>query len=94
MFNVEHSFKLNALFVMIFFFFQVAAQQGNYLARCFNKMKICEEHPEGPLRIRGTGRHRFHPFRYVDSFLYMIAHSCFLFCTELHYTEIIHEYVI
>ncbi|XP_020091523.1 external alternative NAD(P)H-ubiquinone oxidoreductase B3, mitochondrial-like [Ananas comosus] len=43
---------------------QVAAQQGNYLARCFNKMKICEEHPEGPLRIRGTGRHRFHPFRY------------------------------
>ncbi|XP_010905569.1 external alternative NAD(P)H-ubiquinone oxidoreductase B2, mitochondrial [Elaeis guineensis] len=43
---------------------QVAAQQGNYLAQCFNKMKICEEHPEGPLRIRGQGRHRFHPFRY------------------------------
>ena len=42
---------------------QVAAQQGNYLAQCFNKMKICEEHPEGPLRIRGQGRHRFHPFR-------------------------------
>ncbi|KAG1368201.1 putative External alternative NAD(P)H-ubiquinone oxidoreductase B3, mitochondrial [Cocos nucifera] len=42
---------------------QVAAQQGNYLAQCFNKMKICEEHPEGPLRIRGQGRHRFRPFR-------------------------------
>ncbi|KAG6484424.1 external alternative NAD(P)H-ubiquinone oxidoreductase B3, mitochondrial-like [Zingiber officinale] len=43
---------------------QVAAQQGDYLAKCFNKMKICEEQPEGPLRIRGSGRHRFHPFRY------------------------------
>ncbi|CAD5176662.1 unnamed protein product [Musa acuminata subsp. malaccensis] len=43
---------------------QVAAQQGNYLAKCFNKMKICEENPEGPLRMRGSGRHRFHPFRY------------------------------
>ncbi|XP_010904945.1 external alternative NAD(P)H-ubiquinone oxidoreductase B3, mitochondrial [Elaeis guineensis] len=43
---------------------QVAAQQGYYLAQCFNKMNISEEHPEGPLRIRGTGRHRFQPFRY------------------------------
>lgn len=43
---------------------QVAAQQGNYLARCFNKMKYSEENPEGPLRIRETGRHRFLPFRY------------------------------
>ncbi|XP_072988113.1 external alternative NAD(P)H-ubiquinone oxidoreductase B3, mitochondrial-like [Typha latifolia] len=43
---------------------QVAAQEGDYLARCFNKMKICAEHPEGPLRIRGQGRHRFHPFQY------------------------------
>ncbi|KAK8955082.1 hypothetical protein KSP39_PZI001927 [Platanthera zijinensis] len=43
---------------------QVAAQEGQYLARCFNRMKICEEHPEGPLRIRGSGRHRFKPFRY------------------------------
>lgn len=43
---------------------QVAAQQGNYLAQCFSRMKICEEHPEGPIRIRGTGRHRFQPFRY------------------------------
>ncbi|XP_073008530.1 external alternative NAD(P)H-ubiquinone oxidoreductase B2, mitochondrial-like [Typha latifolia] len=43
---------------------QVAAQQGNYLARCFNKMKDSEENPEGPLRIRETGRHRFRPFSY------------------------------
>ncbi|XP_020589374.1 external alternative NAD(P)H-ubiquinone oxidoreductase B3, mitochondrial-like [Phalaenopsis equestris] len=43
---------------------QVAAQEGEYLARCFNKMKKCEEKPEGPPRIRGTGRHRFKPFRY------------------------------
>ncbi|MED6145616.1 External alternative NAD(P)H-ubiquinone oxidoreductase B3, mitochondrial [Stylosanthes scabra] len=43
---------------------QVAAQQGAYLADCFNRMEICEKYPEGPLRFRGTGRHRFHPFRY------------------------------
>ncbi|ERN03499.1 hypothetical protein AMTR_s00003p00269890 [Amborella trichopoda] len=43
---------------------QVAAQQGAYLARCFNRMHKCEEEPEGPLRIRGTGRHRFPPFQY------------------------------
>ncbi|CAO2194901.1 unnamed protein product [Urochloa humidicola] len=43
---------------------QVAAQEGSYLATCFNKMKICEEYPEGPLRMRGAGRHRFKPFRY------------------------------
>ncbi|PKU69977.1 external alternative NAD(P)H-ubiquinone oxidoreductase B2, mitochondrial [Dendrobium catenatum] len=43
---------------------QVAAQQGSYLARCFNKMKDTEEHPEGPLRFRGSGRHQFRPFRY------------------------------
>ncbi|KAI4334024.1 hypothetical protein L6164_018764 [Bauhinia variegata] len=43
---------------------QVAAQQGAYLADCFNRMEICETYPEGPLRFRGTGRHRFHPFRY------------------------------
>ncbi|OEL22002.1 External alternative NAD(P)H-ubiquinone oxidoreductase B3, mitochondrial [Dichanthelium oligosanthes] len=43
---------------------QVAAQEGSYLANCFNKMKACEENPEGPLRIRGAGRHRFKPFRY------------------------------
>uniref|UniRef100_A0A0E0LR40 NADH:ubiquinone reductase (non-electrogenic) n=1 Tax=Oryza punctata TaxID=4537 RepID=A0A0E0LR40_ORYPU len=43
---------------------QVASQQGQYLARCFNKMKDAEENPEGPIRIRGEGRHRFRPFRY------------------------------
>ncbi|KAL0310678.1 UNVERIFIED_CONTAM: External alternative NAD(P)H-ubiquinone oxidoreductase B2, mitochondrial [Sesamum angustifolium] len=43
---------------------QVAAQQGTYLADCFNRMEKCERNPEGPLRFRGEGRHRFHPFRY------------------------------
>ncbi|XP_073124986.1 external alternative NAD(P)H-ubiquinone oxidoreductase B4, mitochondrial-like isoform X2 [Henckelia pumila] len=43
---------------------QVAAQQGAYLADCFNRMTLCEKYPEGPLRFRGIGRHRFHPFRY------------------------------
>ena len=48
---------------------QVAAQEGLYLAKCFNRMKICEENPEGPLRIRGSGRHRFKPFR-------LVFHAC------------------
>ncbi|KAL8467886.1 hypothetical protein ACS0TY_031216 [Phlomoides rotata] len=43
---------------------QVAAQQGAYLADCFNRMEECEKNPEGPLRFRGEGRHRFLPFRY------------------------------
>lgn len=43
---------------------QVAAQQGAYLANCFNRMEYCEKNPEGPIRIRGEGRHRFKPFRY------------------------------
>lgn len=43
---------------------QVAAQQGSYLANCFNRMEECEQNPEGPLRFRGSGRHRFRPFRY------------------------------
>ncbi|KAH6834148.1 dehydrogenase B2 [Perilla frutescens var. hirtella] len=43
---------------------QVAAQQGSYLADCFNRMEQCEVNPEGPLRFRGEGRHRFRPFRY------------------------------
>ncbi|GJN17474.1 hypothetical protein PR202_gb04541 [Eleusine coracana subsp. coracana] len=43
---------------------QVASQQGDYLARCFNRMQTCEQNPEGPIRIRGEGRHRFKPFRY------------------------------
>ncbi|XP_022634327.1 external alternative NAD(P)H-ubiquinone oxidoreductase B1, mitochondrial isoform X2 [Vigna radiata var. radiata] len=43
---------------------QVAAQQGAYLARCFNHMDHAEEHPEGPRRFSGSGRHKFLPFRY------------------------------
>lgn len=43
---------------------QVANQQGAYLAKCFNRMEVCERNPEGPIRIRGEGHHRFHPFRY------------------------------
>ncbi|XP_057956002.1 external alternative NAD(P)H-ubiquinone oxidoreductase B3, mitochondrial-like isoform X2 [Malania oleifera] len=43
---------------------QVAAQQGEYLAKCFNRMEECEKYPEGPLRFRAAGRHRFRPFRY------------------------------
>ncbi|XP_044495922.1 external alternative NAD(P)H-ubiquinone oxidoreductase B2, mitochondrial-like [Mangifera indica] len=43
---------------------QVAAQQGQYLAKCFNRMEECEKNPEGPLRFRESGRHRFQPFRY------------------------------
>jgi hypothetical protein len=34
-------------------------------------MKICEENPEGPVRIRGEGRHRFKPFRFVFHVCYM-----------------------
>ncbi|XP_054813796.1 external alternative NAD(P)H-ubiquinone oxidoreductase B1, mitochondrial-like [Prosopis cineraria] len=43
---------------------QVAAQQGAYLASCFNRMEQCTENPEGPMRFRDSGRHRFRPFRY------------------------------
>ncbi|KAI4296616.1 hypothetical protein L6164_036562 [Bauhinia variegata] len=43
---------------------QVASQQGTYLAKCFNRMEETEKNPEGPLRFRGEGRHRFKPFRY------------------------------
>ncbi|OMO96416.1 hypothetical protein CCACVL1_04966, partial [Corchorus capsularis] len=43
---------------------QVAAQQGEYLAKCFNRMEKCEKYPEGPRRFRTGGQHRFHPFRY------------------------------
>lgn len=46
---------------------QVAAQQGSYLADCFNRMDKCEKNPEGPIRFRESGRHRFRPFRYVSS---------------------------
>lgn len=43
---------------------QVAAQQGAYLARNFNRRQQSIEHPEGPRRFRGLGRHHFRPFRY------------------------------
>ncbi|KAJ6728672.1 putative proteinDH DEHYDROGENASE [Salix koriyanagi] len=43
---------------------QVAAQQGTYLAKCFNRMEEAEKNPEGPIRFREEGRHRFRPFRY------------------------------
>ncbi|GMH12067.1 hypothetical protein Nepgr_013908 [Nepenthes gracilis] len=43
---------------------QVAAQQGAYLAKCFNRMRDCTESPEGPRRFKGSGRHQFRPFRY------------------------------
>ncbi|KAB1221884.1 External alternative NAD(P)H-ubiquinone oxidoreductase B3, mitochondrial [Morella rubra] len=45
---------------------QVAAQQGTYLADCFNRMEECEQNPEGPLRFRGMGRHRFQPFSIIQ----------------------------
>ncbi|KAI9086832.1 hypothetical protein K1719_031426 [Acacia pycnantha] len=43
---------------------QVAAQQGAYLASCFNRMEQCTDLPEGPIRFRESGRHKFRPFRY------------------------------
>lgn len=63
-----HSFSnlpsTNAKFCCLFGVCQVAAQQGEYLADCFDRMEECEKNPEGPLRFRGIGRHRFHPFRH------------------------------
>ncbi|KAJ0263147.1 External alternative NAD(P)H-ubiquinone oxidoreductase B1 [Hirschfeldia incana] len=41
---------------------QVAAQQGSYLAKCFNKMEHCKEHPEGPKRFRTGGHHQYKHF--------------------------------
>ncbi|KAG6542146.1 hypothetical protein Mapa_016447 [Marchantia paleacea] len=43
---------------------QVAAQQGVYLAACFNALPKKDWKPEGPERIRGEGRHRFRQFQY------------------------------
>ncbi|XP_010540865.1 PREDICTED: external alternative NAD(P)H-ubiquinone oxidoreductase B1, mitochondrial [Tarenaya hassleriana] len=43
---------------------QVAAQQGAYLAQCFNRMKQCEEQPEGPMRFKDGSHHQFRPFQY------------------------------
>ncbi|XWS68581.1 hypothetical protein CRYUN_Cryun04dG0102600 [Craigia yunnanensis] len=44
---------------------QVAAQQGAYLSKCFNRWHQSEDNPEGPRRIKVSGRHQFHPFQYV-----------------------------
>ncbi|CDP20650.1 unnamed protein product [Coffea canephora] len=54
---------------------QVASQQGVYLANCFNRMKEVETNPEGPLRFRGEGRHRFRPFRFLTCAMYFDAFS-------------------
>ncbi|KAL0400008.1 UNVERIFIED_CONTAM: External alternative NAD(P)H-ubiquinone oxidoreductase B1, mitochondrial [Sesamum radiatum] len=43
---------------------QVAAQQGTYLARCFNMREKCKSDPEGPRKFRSGGRHEFRPFQY------------------------------
>lgn len=43
---------------------QVAAQQGAYLSRCFNRRNRCKTSPEGPLCFDGSGRHEFRPFLY------------------------------
>ncbi|KAL3647147.1 External alternative NAD(P)H-ubiquinone oxidoreductase B1, mitochondrial [Castilleja foliolosa] len=43
---------------------QVAAQQGAYLARCFNVREKCMLEPEGPRKFRSGGRHEFRPFQY------------------------------
>ncbi|KAK1405390.1 External alternative NAD(P)H-ubiquinone oxidoreductase B2, mitochondrial [Heracleum sosnowskyi] len=43
---------------------QVAAQEAEYLANCFNRMEQCEKNPEGPQRFRELGQHKFKPFRY------------------------------
>ncbi|KAL0444243.1 UNVERIFIED_CONTAM: External alternative NAD(P)H-ubiquinone oxidoreductase B1, mitochondrial [Sesamum latifolium] len=43
---------------------QVAAQQGAYLARCFNMREKCKSDPEGPRKFRSGGRHEFRPFQY------------------------------
>ncbi|CAI5500566.1 unnamed protein product [Closterium sp. Naga37s-1] len=44
---------------------QVAAQQGQYVARCFNRLLDPALPPEGPMKLRGEGRHLLQPFRYV-----------------------------
>ncbi|CAN1231801.1 External alternative NAD(P)H-ubiquinone oxidoreductase B3, mitochondrial [Linum perenne] len=46
---------------------QVADQQGKYLADCFNRAKLCEKNPEGPVRFQESGRYAFHPFSYKHS---------------------------
>ncbi|KAM0040347.1 putative NADH:ubiquinone reductase (non-electrogenic) [Helianthus debilis subsp. tardiflorus] len=42
----------------------ISHRRCSYLADCFNRMEECTKNPEGPIRFRESGRHRFHPFRY------------------------------
>ncbi|KAL8549618.1 hypothetical protein ACS0TY_008458 [Phlomoides rotata] len=42
---------------------QVAAEQGAYLARCFNMREKCTFEPEGPQKCRSGGHHEFLPFQ-------------------------------
>ncbi|CAM6092499.1 unnamed protein product [Calypogeia fissa] len=57
---------------------QVAAQQGEYLAHCFNRFPNRDEIAEGPVRIHGEGRHRFRPFQYkhLGQFAPLGAEQC------------------
>lgn len=57
------------VYIYITFCMQVAAQQGTYLSKCFNRREQCEENPEGPRRFRGSGQHNFRPFRYAVYFM-------------------------
>ncbi|KAG8386912.1 hypothetical protein BUALT_Bualt03G0198200 [Buddleja alternifolia] len=68
---------------------QVAAQQGVYLAECFNRMKISETYPEDPLRFRRTRRHRFHPFRF--QFLLLLT---VLYIDSVEIVEVLVVFVI
>eukprot|EP00897_Mesotaenium_endlicherianum_P003300 jgi/Mesen1/2999/ME000177S02274 len=43
---------------------QVAAQEGEYLAKCFNKMATPGHKPEGPSDVTDVQQHEFHPFVY------------------------------
>lgn len=58
---MEETFKLYNQYFPV----QVAAQQGAYLCRCFNRRDHCTENPEGPRRFKSSGRHQFLPFRYA-----------------------------
>lgn len=80
--------KFIAFLVLTSLFCQVAAQQGQYLATCFNKMQAAEENPEGPIRIRGEGRHRFNPFRCLFCIIRQLIsfpnHLCIFILTRMH----------
>ncbi|KAK1366262.1 hypothetical protein POM88_007458 [Heracleum sosnowskyi] len=54
----------------------VAAQQGAYLASCFNRLEECEKNPEGPLRYRGEGRHTFRSFSADPGAVQVVSAAC------------------